>query len=99
MILRNGSDEPDFLVSACLISVQEILRTDPISFFELVTLARDPNHQLWGEVDGPIAKRLQGLALLGQDGKMHDSIRHIVMAAVEDEGMDMHLVSPKKVGS
>lgn len=96
MILRNGADEPDHLTAAIYMSLQRLLNTEPIAFVEIVCLARDPGYQIWGGVDGPIAKILKALALLSQDGKMHASTRNIVAASVEGEGLDMHLVSPRK---
>ncbi len=88
--LKNGSEECVPLVNTTVMSVRHLMESNPIAFVELVLLCRDRNHELFGNT----AVDLQGLALVGRDGFVHDSIRNIVLSAVEGEGLEMKLISP-----
>ena len=92
--LRNGSEELKILVNAIHLNLQAILTKHPISFYDLVTLARDKNYKIFP----PNAKCLIQLGLLneGQPGEyhMHDSIKSIILSSVEGDMLDMKLVDP-----
>jgi len=89
MKLKNGSEELDGLVGVTMMSIRKLTETHPIAFYELVMLARDPKHKLFGNT----SQILSNLALV-TNGQVHDSIRNIVLSAVEGSGMDMTLGSP-----
>jgi hypothetical protein len=89
MKLKNGSEELDGLVGVTMMSVRRLTQTHPIAFYELVMLCRDPKHKLFGNT----GQALNDLSLV-TNGQVHDSIRNIVLSAIEGEGMDMTLVSP-----
>ncbi len=91
--LKNGAEELNGLVQTVMFSLQDLLKQYPAQFFELVTLSRQPQHKLWGSSTIGI---LQSLALLGSDGRLHGSIRNIVLSATEGDGLEMKLVSPFK---
>jgi hypothetical protein len=90
MKLKNGSEEHDGLVGVTMMSIRQLTKTHPIAFYELVMLARDPKHKLFGNTDEP----LNALSLI-TNGQIHDSIRNIILSAVEGEGREMTLGSPK----
>lgn len=78
-----------------MMSLQRLFQTDPISAYELTMKARDPNHEFFGGT----GQKLMSLALVDANGGMHDSIRNIVLSAVEGDGLEMKLGSPIKKAS
>lgn len=88
--LKNGSEEFPALVKVTMMSVEHLLESHPVAFFELVSLCRDRDHELFGNT----AVKLQGLGLVDPGGKVHGSIRNIVLSAVEGEDLEMRLISP-----
>ena len=61
-----------------------------LALYDLAEICKDSSYK-------PIRenyKKLQDLSLLQADGKPHDSIRNIVISAVQGEGLEMRLGSP-----
>jgi hypothetical protein len=85
--LKNGTEEGKVAVSAIMLSIK-LLR--PIDVYELVMKCRDRKHQIWE----PSKKPLQDLTLVAADGSIHETIRNIVLSAVEGDGFDMTIGSP-----
>ena len=96
--LKNGSEEAKPLVVIVMMSLRKLFNSgnmgDAISAYELAMKAREPGHKLFGNTVQDLAK----LALVNADGSMHDSVRNIVVSAVEGEGFDMTLGNPVKQG-
>jgi hypothetical protein len=69
--LKNGSEEAEPLVKVIMLSLNSLLETKPIVAYELVMKCRDRNHKLFG-ISGEDLKKL---ALIGEDGQPHDSVR------------------------
>ncbi len=88
--LRNGTEEHKGLVTALMMSLGELLKSKPIAFYELVSLARSPGHELWGNT----REVLSGLMLVDQQGNVHDSCRNIILSATEGDGLELTLRSP-----
>jgi len=88
--LKNGSEEAGAMVGVVMMSLRKLVETNPIAFYELAMLSRNPHHELFGNT----GKALSKLALLSADGHVHNSIRNVVISAVEGDGMDMVLRSP-----
>jgi hypothetical protein len=92
--LKNGSEELDTLVTVTMVSLESLLQSAPIVFYELVVLCRDSNHQLFGNA----GERLEELGLVTLDGtgqaQVHGSIRNVVLSAVTGDGLEMSLGSP-----
>ena len=88
--LRNGTSEAKPLVWAVYYTLEALFARDPVVFHELVKLARNPRHKLWGDT----AELLKNLSFIKEDGIMHDSVRNIVLAASEGDGLQMRLVFP-----
>jgi hypothetical protein len=102
--LKNGSEEHAGLVRMTMVSLASLMEREPIAFYELVELARNPAHALFGNT----GEKLADLALLslpdrnnGRPGallappSMHSSIRAVILSAVEGEGLDMVLGNPE----
>lgn len=88
--LRNGTQEAKPLVAVLAMVLPDLMKENPIAFVELVALCRDPSHQLFGNT-GEVLRARQ---LIDTEGKVHDSCRNIILSSVEDDSLDMMLVSP-----
>ena len=93
--LRTGIEEARPLVALIYHQLKELLEKKPIVLFELVMCCRDREHVPWGKTGDD----LRALSLLEPDTgcehvRIHDSIRNIVCASVEGEGLDLVLRSP-----
>lgn len=89
--LKNGAVEAEPLVKVTMMSLGRLWDENPICAYELVMLCRDSNHKPFGNSD----KILVELALV-QNGRVHDSIRNIVLSSVSGEGLEMTFGSPVK---
>jgi hypothetical protein len=90
--LRDGSEEPSALVGVTLMSLRDLMMSNPISFYELVCVARDSTHKLWGNTGLDL---MQTGLLLSLDGRMHESVRNIVKNATTGDGLQMALQDPR----
>ncbi len=90
VVLKNGATESLALVNVTRMSINQLLSSKPMAFYELVEVCRDKNHKIFGT----LGDDLIGLALLQNDGQPHGSIKNIVLSAVTGEGMDMTLEDP-----
>ena len=89
--LKNGSDELSTLVAVTMMSLKNLIESDPISFYELVSKARDRNHKVWSQRQTDV---LVGLGLMEREGTLHNSISNVVLSAVSGEGLAMTLGDP-----
>lgn len=89
VVLKNGSKEVKALVVVVMMSLEELIGKDPITFYELVMFCRDQSHKFFGSTQGA----LERLGFL-QNGTVHDSVRNIVLSAVEGDGLEMRLRNP-----
>ena len=87
--LKNGAEEPKPLVLATMVSLENLVQTNPIVAYELVEVCKNPDHELFGNAGEILTK----LALI-ENGYVHDSIRNIVLSAFEGEGFEMRLTFP-----
>lgn len=90
VILRTGKEMLSALVGAVMLSLEELIEKNPIAFYELVQLVRNPNHQLFGNA-GDILRKFNFIEIGGQP---HDMTRQIILAATEGEGLNLKLVPP-----
>jgi len=89
VILKNGAEEVKSFVLVTMLSLQRLMREKPIALYELVQLCMNNKHDLFGNA-GEILEEL-GLV---KNGVVHDSIRNIVLSAVEGDGCNMRLTNP-----
>ena len=92
VILKNGAEEAKPLVIVIMMSLEDLMKKNPIAFYELTMKARDQGHQFFGRA-GQVLKEFN---LVSADGSLHDSIRNVVLSAVEGDDLDMTLVNPVK---
>ena len=88
--LRNGAEEAELLVVATMLHLERLYVAEPLAFFDAIMVARDPSYRTFGDVGATLRR----LALLDQAGRMHGSIRNVLLSAAEGDGMDMRLVDP-----
>lgn len=88
--LHNGAEESIDVIVVTMMSLQELFWNKPVIVYELVMLARDPSHQLYANT----SEVLQQLALVEAKDRMDDSVRNVVLSAVDGEGIDMILRNP-----
>lgn len=89
--LKNGNEEFKPLVAGTMVSLRQLYNEKPIAIYELAMLCRDPDHEILNKV---IAQDLHDLGLIDAVAAVHDSIRNIVLSAVEGDGLDMVLGNP-----
>ena len=92
--LKNGSEEVKAAVSTIMISLKALWDQEPVAVIELAEVCRDPDHEIFGGLTGQCRKVLVGAALLHKDGSVHATVRHVVLSAVEGEGIDTQLGDP-----
>jgi hypothetical protein len=87
--LRNGSSEPKMIVVATMRSLKSLMETDIAAFCELVRKCRNQSHK----IDSDVVPTLEAKRLISNDA-VNESIKNVVLSAVEGENMDMVLVDP-----
>lgn len=93
--LRTGEELPEATVATHRVLLDQLYRSQPMAFMELVLACRDENHTLFGNTGAT----LQSFGLIvGLDASkrptIHDDIRRVVLAASEGESATVHPVSP-----
>lgn len=89
-LLKNGASEARNLVEVAMFVLQALLTEDPVAFYELVMLCRDPKHELWGNTRDKLTER----NLVESSGQPHSSMRNIVLSAVTGDDFDLTLGNP-----
>ncbi len=87
--MKNGTKEVQSLIDVTMLSLNALMKSNPIAFYEFVQICKDRNHRPFGNT----GKILEECELL-HGGQVHDSIRDIVLSAVEGTGLEMHLTDP-----
>ena len=89
--LKNGSEEPQALIAVCMIALKRLIGEDPISFYELVMKARDPNHRVFSQHQIDVLKEL---SLMEPSGNLYQTVTNVALSAVTGEGLGMTLGDP-----
>lgn len=90
VILKNGAEELGSFVEVMLRALSQLMTREPIAFYELVCLCRDSSHEVW-----PGMVEVLERAHLLKSGRVHDSIRNVVLSAVTGDEADMALGDPR----
>lgn len=88
--LKGGAEVARAILITVTIRLENLMAKNPIGFYELVQLARNPKHKLFGNTRGDLAN----LALVDDDGIMHEEVRKVILASVEGDDLKMTLVNP-----
>lgn len=88
--LANGAEEALPVVATTMLSLERIIDSNPIAFYELVMKCRDQGHRFFGNTQ----EVLSDFALVQPEGTVHESIRNVVLSAVNGEDLNMTLGSP-----
>ena len=88
--LKNGSTAEDVLVTMVMATLGQLMKESPILIQQLAKKCREPKHVfLLG-----IGKQLKEWSLLLGEDDVHDTVRDIVLSAVEGDGIFLRLKSP-----
>lgn len=92
--LKCGAEEAMPLVALTVMELDRLLKDAPMALFELATMARDREHEPFGNAGDILVER--GFLSWDTNGTyaMHSSERHIVLSAIKGEGAGMCLVNP-----
>lgn len=90
--LKNGTEEAALLVSVLFVSLKALAEKDPMAFYDAVMIARPGGYEPFG-TNG---EKLRGLSIINADNSMHDSVRNVILSAVEGDGLDMILGNPRR---
>lgn len=88
--LRTGKEAIEPMVKVLSLSLQSLMAKNPIALYELAEKCKDTSHELFGNT----GNLLRELSLIEPDGSVKDIVQDIVLASVEGEGLEMHLVNP-----
>ena len=83
--LKNGTTELDGLVAGTMLSLKSLFDTGLdglVAVYELNEKCKNPEHKIFS---GYQTELLQRKSLLDSDGKVHQSIKNIVLSAVQEE--------------
>lgn len=88
--LRNGQLENLAMVQAVFRKLRRLMSHDSVAFWDLICLARRPDHQLSRRSHS----LLDTLAFLNAGGGLDDSFCNVILSAAVGEGLDTALQSP-----
>lgn len=88
--LRTGKEAIEPMVKVVSLSLQTLMAENPIVLYELAEKCKDSSHELFGK-SGDL---LRELSLIESNGSVRDIVQDIVLASIEGEGLEMHLVNP-----
>lgn len=91
--LKNGSTEPHPTVVATMVSLKSQAKDGlggMLLLYDLQQICKGKGER----VNSSTVEKLKKLALLEQSGQPHDSVRNIVLSALQGEGLGMEIVSP-----
>jgi len=88
--LKNGTEEVKSLVVVTMLSLRNLMTDNVTAFYDLVMVCRDSDYHPF-EDNGDY---LKARSLLQDSGRVHESIRNIVLSAVTGDDLDMELGSP-----
>jgi hypothetical protein len=93
--LNNGSTEPQPAVVATFMSLSGLWKEGiggMCAVVDLVERCKNPQHP----IDRVSEAKLKSLALIGPDGRIHQTVKNVTLSAAKGESFDMTLVSPVK---
>ena len=92
--LKNGSKEFDPVVSAALITLHGMAGDleGLLALYDLHAKCKDPAYEFFSP---PLKARLVAEGLVEADGRIHDTIRNIVLCSVTFEGGQAVLTDPR----
>lgn len=87
--LKNGIEEAEPAVRVGLFALKNLCSEKPFVFYDLVMICRDPKYKAWCDMTPA-----KDAGLMQSDGKIHDTIKNIVLSAVSGDGLEMQIGSP-----
>jgi len=96
VLLKNEETVEEAVVHGTMAKLRDLEGTNPIALYELVMKCRDEKHKLHDRevVETLIGEKLANPGGSADDIIILDSIRGIVLSAVEGDGLKMTIGSP-----
>jgi hypothetical protein len=92
--LKNGAEEAEPIVTVVMMRLQSMMESgdlvDAMLVYDLVMKCRDDSYRFFGENE----TKLKNMALVEHDGRVHDSIRNVILSSVVGDGLEMRIESP-----
>lgn len=88
--LKNGTEEALILVAGTMMTLETFMKEQPSVLDQLLKVCENPEHKPIGD----IGEVLEYWSMIQADGKVHDSVRNIVLSAVRRDGLDLIVESP-----
>jgi hypothetical protein len=88
--LRDGTQIAEPALRAMMINLEDFSQAEPIAFYELAELCRDPGHVLFGNTGGKLAAR----GFLDGAGHIQTTVQHVLLSALRGEDGGLYLGSP-----
>ena len=92
VVLKNGAEEILPLTEVISLVVNELLDDGDLAVYDLVMMCRDPNYNPFPSC----LERLKARSLVEPDGRVHQSIRNVVLSMAEGDGLEMKFSNPVK---
>lgn len=92
IILKNGTEEVKSIVTATMMTLENLVEIHPIAAYELNEICKNPGHKLFGNAEDILNK----FGLMDSNGKIHSSIKNVVLSAFEGKELEIHLTNPIK---
>jgi len=96
-LLRNGSKAPMSTVITIMVSLESLRDGGPTGLMALYELNKRCGNDEY-TVDSSAKQELVDLGLMGEDDRIHEITRNIVLSSVEVEGFLMRLNPPVTEG-
>jgi hypothetical protein len=87
--LRTGATALLPVVATTMLTLERLVRENPLAFYDLAMLCRDASYRPFGSN----ADLLESLGMTDRE-RVDSQVRDIVLAAVEGDDLAMRLVSP-----
>lgn len=89
--LKNGTTELKGAVNTTYFTLRELSKTSPLAVYELMELCNNRDHKIFSD---RLEQDLLTFGLIQQGGRVHPTIKNVVLSAVVRDGFDISLVSP-----
>jgi len=92
--LRDGTQIAEPTLRAVMVNLEDFSQTEPVAFYELAEMCRDPAHVPFGNTGDKMIAR----GFLDRTGHVQTTVQHVVLSALRGDGdtLDgsMYLGSP-----
>lgn len=94
IISKDGKNLPQSTIVATIVSLENLMYTNPVAFYELVVACRNPEYEIFKNVKDVLKK----YSMIEQNGDIKPEIKAIVLDMTEGEGLKTGIFNPIKQG-